>query len=53
MVEKKQIGPVNKAGITVNGKVCRPTNYKPEYCDRVVELGAGRLQELEARRHYF
>ena len=21
-------------------KIGRPTNYKPEYCDRVVELGA-------------
>jgi transposase len=40
VVKEIQIGPATKAGAMAHGKVGRPTNYKPEYCDRVVELGA-------------
>jgi hypothetical protein len=40
VIEKTQVWPADKAGDSPKGKVGRPTNYKPEYCDRVVELGA-------------
>ena len=40
MVEKLQVRPSDKAGDAIKGKIGRPTTYKAEYCDRVVELGA-------------
>jgi transposase len=40
VIEKTQVWPADKAGDSPKGKVGRPTTYKPEYCDRVVELGA-------------
>jgi hypothetical protein len=41
VVKMTLVQPTRKAGDPVTThKIGRPTNYKPEYCDRVVELGA-------------